>query len=64
MISESRAQQIAHQLATALYYIHSFGIAHRDIKPENILMKDNTENSEVKLVDFGLSKTFGPGETC
>lgn len=64
MIKESRAQQIAHQVATAIYYIHSFGIAHRDIKPENILLKDDTEDSEVKLVDFGLSKTFGPGETC
>ena len=64
MITESRASQIAHQIATALYYLHSFGIAHRDIKPENILLKDNTEDSEVSLVDFGLSKTFGPGETC
>lgn len=63
-ISENRARAIAHQLATAIYYMHSFGIAHRDLKPENILMKDMTDDSEIKLVDFGLSKTFGPGETC
>lgn len=44
--------------------MHSFGIAHRDLKPENILMVDNSEDSDIKLVDFGLSKTFGPGETC
>lgn len=51
-------------LATSLYYLHSFGIAHWDLKPENILMVDDTDEADIKLVDFGLSKTFGPGETC
>ena len=37
---------------------------HRDIKPENILMASNDEITTIKIVDFGLSKTFGPGETC
>jgi serine/threonine protein kinase len=27
-------------------------------------MNDETDDSDVKLVDFGLSKTFGPNETC
>ena len=27
-------------------------------------MVDDSEEADVKLVDFGLSKTFGPGETC
>lgn len=62
-ISEDRARAIAHQISTAIFYLHSFGIAHRDLKPENILMVDKSNNSQVKLVDFGLSKTFGPGET-
>jgi serine/threonine-protein kinase HSL1, negative regulator of Swe1 kinase len=39
-IPEDRAKQIAHQIATSIYYLHSFGIAHRDLKPENILMVD------------------------
>ena len=63
-ISEDRAREIAHQIATSIYYLHSFGIAHRDLKPENILMVDGSGDSQIKLVDFGLSKTFGPGETC
>ena len=62
-ISEDRARTIAHQIATAIYYLHSFGIAHRDLKPENILMMEGAFDSPIKLVDFGLSKTFGPGET-
>ena len=63
-ITEERARTIAHEIATSIYYLHSFGIAHRDLKPENILMVDNSDNSQIKLVDFGLSKTFGHGETC
>lgn len=47
----------------ALYYLHSYGIAHRDLKLENILMVDSSDDSELKLVDFGLSKIFGPNET-
>lgn len=63
-IPEERAKKIAHQIATSIFYLHSFGIAHRDLKPENILMVDTSFDSLVKLVDFGLSKTFGPGEEC
>ena len=43
--------------------MHSFGVAHRDLKPENILMADNGENTDLKIVDFGLSKIIGPNET-
>lgn len=63
-IPEERAKVIAHQIATAIYYLHSFGIVHRDLKPENILMVDQSFDSQIKIVDFGLSKTFGAGETC
>lgn len=44
--------------------MHHFGIVHRDIKPENILMVEDTDETPIKLADFGLSKTFGPNETC
>ena len=54
---------MAHQIATALYYLHSFGIAHRDLKPENILMENDSETADLKIVDFGLSKIIGPNET-
>ena len=50
-------------MATALYYLHSFGVAHRDLKPENILMSDNSDTAECKIVDFGLSKIIGPSQT-
>lgn len=62
-ISESRAKELSHQIATALYYLHSFGVAHRDLKPENILMVSDSETSDLKIVDFGLSKIIGPNES-
>jgi len=63
IIPEARAKQLAHQMATALYYLHSYGVAHRDLKPENILMSDDTDEAVLKIVDFGLSKIIGPNET-
>jgi len=63
-LPEPRACQIIHKLCTAIYYIHSYGIAHRDIKPENILMTDNSEEADIRLLDFGLSKIIGPNQHC
>ena len=63
-MTEERARSIAHSLATALFYLHSYGIVHRDIKLENILMTDDTDTAEPKLMDFGLSKMIGPNEHC
>jgi calcium-dependent protein kinase len=34
------------------------GIVHRDLKPENFLMAEASPDTEVKLIDFGLSKRF------
>ena len=33
------------------------------MKPENILMEDTSELTDLKIVDFGLSKIIGPNET-
>ena len=62
-IDEKRAKMLSHQMSTALYYLHSFGVAHRDLKPENILMVSDADDSDLKIVDFGLSKIIGPNES-
>jgi len=63
-ISESFAASILHKLSTAIFYLNSYGIVHRDLKPENILMVDKSDKSDIKIVDFGLSKIIGPNELC
>jgi len=42
-------------------YLHKRGIAHRDLKPENLLL--DSEKKIIKIVDFGLSNEYKPGET-
>ena len=63
-LKEERAAEIVHKLCTAVYFLHQYGIVHRDLKPENILMMDQTDNADIRLVDFGLGKMLGPGEKC
>ena len=53
--SESESARFIFNLLRALEYLHSLQITHRDLKPENILMTSKTENTELKLCDFGLS---------
>ena len=63
-LKEERAAEIIHKLCTAVYFLHQYGIVHRDLKPENILMTDDSDTADIRLVDFGLGKIIGPGETC
>ena len=48
------------QILLALNYCHKGGIVHRDLKPENILFESNTNDSNVKLVDFGFAEIYNP----
>eukprot|EP00957_Ditylum_brightwellii_P127737 9741340-Ditylum_brightwellii.AAC.1 len=49
-------------MLSGLSYLHSKGIIHRDLKLENILFESKDANSNIKIIDFGLSKHFQPGE--
>jgi serine/threonine protein kinase len=55
MLSPKRRRFIQMQILKGLSYIHSYGIVHNDIKPYNILL---SENDDVKISDFGISKAF------
>ena len=63
-LPETKVCEIIHKLLMAIYYLHSYGIVHRDLKPENILMTDLTKSSDIRLLDFGLSKIVGNDEKC
>ena len=47
----------------AIVEAHGLGIIHRDIKPANLfLAKKRSGKTEIKVLDFGISKLGGPGE--
>ena len=48
------------QLIDGFAYIEERGIVHRDIREGNILI---TRDGVVKIIDFGLGKTFSPVDT-
>jgi calcium-dependent protein kinase len=33
-------------------------IAHRDLKPENVMFSESKNFEEIKIIDFGLSKSY------
>jgi MAP kinase interacting serine/threonine kinase len=53
--SEQEAAQVAKDIANALKFLHSNGVAHRDLKPENILCVSMDSVSPVKLCDLDLA---------
>ena len=57
-IEEKKVAIVINKVLNAIAYCHSRGITHRDIKPENILFETNEQNSEIKLIDFGLSRKY------
>ncbi|KAK9448686.1 kinase-like domain-containing protein [Limtongia smithiae] len=54
-LPEDIARLYFSQLAAAVEYMHSMGIAHMDIKPENILLD---HNGNLLLTDFGFATLY------
>ena len=57
--TEEEAARITGSILSAIQYMHSRNVAHRDLKYENILFVNESPKSEIKLIDFGLSKKYG-----
>jgi calcium-dependent protein kinase len=60
--TEEQAAMIFQQMMSAINYCHKNNIVHRDLKPENLLYLDQSQNSPIKVIDFGMSKICDPND--
>jgi calcium-dependent protein kinase len=63
IFTEREAAKIFKQMVSAICYCHKEGICHRDLKPENLLLANKKDDSEIKVIDFGLSNIFKDKQT-
>ena len=54
--TDAEVAAICHGALSALAYCHARKIVHRDLKPQNIVFPTKGDLSDVKIIDFGMSK--------
>ncbi|XP_065769811.1 MAP kinase-interacting serine/threonine-protein kinase 1 isoform X3 [Muntiacus reevesi] len=62
--NEREASRVVQNVAAALDFLHTKGIAHRDLKPENILCESPEKVSPVKICDFDLGSGVKLNNSC
>ncbi|CAN7000488.1 unnamed protein product [Brassica rapa subsp. trilocularis] len=60
--SEDDAKAVLTQILNVVAFCHLQGVVHRDLKPENFLYTSKEDNSQLKVIDFGLSDFVRPDE--
>lgn len=54
--NEKEARDVCKIVLEAVGYLHNNNVAHRDLKPENLLLLSESDDSQVKIADFGFAK--------
>ena len=58
VLSEQQAAKYMQQILSGVVYCHSKHIVHRDLKPENLIFQSDSEDSLLKIIDFGTSVLY------
>jgi len=60
--TENQCAHLVKQMLSSVRYLHSKKVIHRDLKLENFIFSCQKPDSQLKMIDFGLSKHFQFGE--
>lgn len=56
---EEEAKPVIRKICEAIYFMHDkHRVVHCDLKPDNILFVTEAEDSDIKIIDFGMSKVL------
>jgi eukaryotic-like serine/threonine-protein kinase len=58
--SIKRRLELFTAVCQAVQHAHQKGVIHRDLKPSNILVADQDDTPQPKIIDFGIAKALGP----
>ena len=64
VLDEEQIATYVHDISKAVYSMHNLGIIHRDLKLSNIALTKKNNKTEIRILDFGLSKILGPNQFC
>lgn len=53
--SEGEARDVCVSILSAIKHCHDHDVVHRDLKPENFLLLSSSDDTALKLIDFGFS---------
>ena len=60
--TEKKAAQLVEKMLESIHFMHGKNICHRDLKLENFIFEDASPDSDLKLIDFGLSHRYTKNE--
>lgn len=60
--NEAEAARTLRMLFDGLAYLHRHGLAHFDLKPDNFLFLNASQDSPIKIIDYGMAKPVPPHE--